>query len=135
MLGDRFYHRCFAAMLLAAGLGARAAEPVAEVGVDAAAIRLPPRSINDITRMLADYRQNDDLLRKLRAVAEAPVPQGEERKLLFDFYWRRGQAAGELGQVQQQIDDLTLAVQYGQSGDPEFSRAMRGLAQATHSLS
>lgn len=130
MLGERFYHRCFAAMLLAAALTARAATPVDEDAVDATTIRPPPRSINDITRMLADYRQNDDLLRKLRAVAEAPVPQGDDRKLLFDFYWRRGQAAGELGQVQQQIDDLTLAIQYGQSGDPEFSRAMRSLAQA-----
>lgn len=130
MLGERFYHRCFAAMLLAAGLSLQAAEPVVEAGVDETAIRPPPRSINDITRMLADYRQNDDLLRKLRAVAETPVPQSADRKELFDFYWRRGQAAGELGQVQQQIDDLTFAVQYGQSGDPEFSRAMRGLAQA-----
>lgn len=106
---------------------ALAGEPEA---VDAAAIRVPPRSINDITRMLADYRQNDDLLRRLGATADAAPPATDERRALFEFYWRRGLAAGELGRVQQQIADLRLAVQYGQTGAGDYARALRNLAQA-----
>ena len=130
MLGQRFYHCCFGVMLLAAGLTAHGVESASDAAVDEVAVRPPPRSINDIARMLADYRQHDDLLRKLRGLAEAPVPVSTDRRVLFDFYWKRGQAAGELGQVPQQISDLRLAVEYGQTGSPEFARAMRALAMA-----
>lgn len=130
MLRDGFYHCCFAVMLLAGALDIRAAEPTVDAGVDETTIHLPPRSINDITRMLGDYKQNDDQLRKLRVMTESQAPKTEDRKVLFDFYWQRGQAATELGQIQQQIDDLRLAVHYGERGSPEYSRSLRVLSQA-----
>lgn len=130
MLGERFYHRCLIVTLLAVSLTAYAGEPPANAEIDELAVRPPPRSINDITRMLADYRQHDDLVRQLRSVAEARPPETSDRAILFDFYWKRGQAAAELGRVPQQIADLHLAVEHGQTGSPEYARAMRSLAIA-----
>lgn len=127
MIGKRFYHCCLFATLLATGTPLAGAVDDGEL--DPGLLRPPPRSINDITRMLADYRQQDDLVSRLRAVADAPPPSGESPRL-FDFYWKRGLAAGELGRVQQQIDDLRLAVGYGQGGSAEYARALRNLSQA-----
>lgn len=124
----RFYHRCLLAMLLAGGLNVQAASP--SLVDDELAIKPPPRSINDVTRMLSDYRQHDDLVRKLTAVADASAPASSERQILFDFYWQRGKAAAELGRIQQQISDLAMATRYGQTGAPEYARALRELALA-----
>lgn len=129
MSNKRFYHCCLLAMLLAAGANFAAHALPAE-DIDAAAVRPPPRSINDITRMLADYRQHDDLVRKQTAIADGVLPQTDDAKTLFNFYWRRGLAAAELGRIQQQIADLRLAVQYGQPATGEYARALRNLAQA-----
>lgn len=122
-----FNYRCLLAILLAGSLAlpASAADPV-----DETAIRLPPRSINDIARMLDDYRQHDDLLRSLTATADASSPASDERRVLFDFYVRRGAAAGELGRVQQEITDLRQAVKYGEQGTGEYARTLRNLARA-----
>lgn len=125
MAKKQFYHCCLSIMLMA-GL----APAVAVQTIDADAVRPPPRSINDITRMLADYRQHDDLAGKLREMANATPPVTDERPALFDFYWKRGLAAGELGRVQQQISDLRRASELGQTGTPQYARALRQLAQA-----
>ena len=125
---NKFYHRCLLPMLLAGSLMAQAAP--SPLGDDETAIKLPPRSINDITRMLSDYRQHDDLVRKLIEAADRAPPQTEERKALFEFYRDRGLAAGELGRVGQQIADLQAAVKYGQTGAPEYARALRSLSYA-----
>ncbi len=124
----QFYHRCLLAMLLASGLNVQAASP--SLVDDELAIKPPPRSINDVTRMLSDYRQHDDLLRKLTETADQVPPQTEDSKVLFEFYRDRGLAAGELGRVGQQISDLEKALGYGQSGAPEYARTMRSLAYA-----
>lgn len=121
-----FYHCCLTGMLM---LGL-AFQPVAGDEADTLALKLPPRSINDITRMLQDHRQQEDLVARLRSVADAAPPQTEDRRALFSFYWRRGQAAGELARVPQQIADLRKAVELGQSGTADYARALRELAQA-----
>ena len=113
------------------GLSALAAtEASAVIEMLESGIKIPPRSINDITRMLADYRQQDELIQKLKSIADAPAPSTQNRNQLFDFYWKRGQAAGELGRVEQQLTDLHLAVDNGQTGAPEYARALRNLAYA-----
>lgn len=128
MIGKRFYHRCLAVMLLGIGLPLWAVEStlVTEEG----SFKVPPRSIKDVTRMLSDYRQNDDLLRKLTVQADMAPPATDDKAVLFDFYRERGQAAGELGRVVQQIKDLELAVRYGKAGTAEFARNLRNLAYA-----
>ena len=127
----KFYHSIFPVLLLVCNVGA-AAPSLAEndMALSEALPVVPPRSINDITRMLTHYKQRDDVLRNLLAVADAPEPVTDERKTLFNFYWRRGLAAAELGRVQQQIADLTKAVSFGQTGAVEYARALRNLAGA-----
>lgn len=130
MIVRRFYHCCWLLMLLLGPAPARAAEEAAADEVDLTSLRPPPRSINDITRMLGDYRQNEDLVSRLRQLADAPDPPAGETAGRFEFYWRRGAAAGELGRVQQQIADLRAAVAAGTPGTPDYARVLRNLAQA-----
>lgn len=127
----KFYHRCPAVLLLAGLLNIA---PGATAAVDSEiAVKLPPRSINDITRMLSDYRQHDDLVRQKTAAADAAPPEAGDNRQLFSFYWQRGLAAGELGRVPQQIADLRLAARYGQAGSAEQARLLRDLAIAEFS--
>lgn len=128
MIGKQFYHRCLPAMLLAAAVTAQSAAP--SLAEDEAGIRVPPRSINDITRMLSDFRQNDDLVLRLTALADQVPPQTGEPRILFEFFRERGLAAGELGRVAQQIADLETAIKHGQPGTPEYARTIRSLAYA-----
>jgi CHAT domain-containing protein len=130
-LNWKFYHRSIPAMLLVFALSAGADE-IADESYDLAAAKLPPRSINDVTRMLVEHRQDDGLLRRLNETADAPDPDRETtgRSELFRFYWQRGRAAGELGRIGQQIADLRLAVEYAATGSSELARAMRHLGQA-----
>lgn len=134
MTMKRFYHRCFIALTLATLavhpiLAATPVTPNERESIDLG-MKLPPRSINDITRMLSDYKQNDDLVKHLISIADANPPDSNERKQLFEFYLRRGQAAAELGRVQQNLADLRLTIVNGQTGSPEYARALRNLAQA-----
>lgn len=132
MTRKRFYHRYFLVLSLLGistlSIAANQAESLSEL--EQTSISLPPRSINDITRMLSDHKQHDDLVNKLITMADALAPDTTERKPLFDFYWKRGLAAGELGRVQQQISDLQIAISNGQSATPEYARALRNLAFA-----
>lgn len=134
MPGRPFYHCCFLALCLL-GIGAMpgaisAATSVAPGSVADLPLKLPPRSINDITRMLDDYRQTPERIDALRAVADAPVPAGADRAALFEFYWRRGQAAVELARIQQQIADFRMAIDNGRPNTSEYARALRDLGNA-----
>lgn len=130
--GFRFRHLAAACLALSAAQATLATDsaPVASDTLLEQSIKVPPHSINDITRMLSDYRQHDDLVARLTAIADAPVLVEGDRKALFDFYWQRGLAAGQLGRVQQEIGDLVRAIENGSTGTGEYARALRNLARA-----
>ena len=128
---SKFYHSIFLVLLLVCNVAA-AVPSLAEndMALDEALPVVPPRSINDITRMLTHYKQHADVVQRLRATADALAPVGTDRKSQFNFFWRRGLAAAELGRIQQQIADLTLAIGFGELGTAEYARALRNLAGA-----
>lgn len=126
---SRYRHLAVLCLALSATQAPLAAAPAPDEPLEQG-IKVPPRSIKDITRMLSDYRQHDDLVARLTAIADAAPTDEADRKTLFDFYWQRGLAAGQLGRVQQQIADLRSAVDNGTSGTPEYARALRNLASA-----
>ncbi|MDP2809665.1 MAG: CHAT domain-containing protein [Rhodocyclaceae bacterium] len=114
MIGRRFYHLVFL-WLLAASCAAEAP---------------PPRTIDDVTRLLEHYKPDPAVAEKVRAEAEAPVPQTQDRDALFRFFWMRGLAAGKIGRIDQQIADLRRAAEYGEKGTGDFVRMLRNLASA-----
>lgn len=90
----------------------------------------PPRTIDDITRLLDHYKQDPSVASKALAEADQKPPATQDRKALFDFYWQRGTAAVKVGRVSQQIDDLRKALEYGETQTPPYVRALRELAGA-----
>lgn len=131
----RFYHpgRWRLAALLIAGLAwAGAARPAAEPKAAApeAAVRPPPRSIDDIARLLDHYKPDPAAAARVVAEADATPPATEDRDALFRFYWMRGLAAGKAGRLDQQIADLRKAVEFGSKGTADHVRALRTLASA-----
>lgn len=131
----RFYHpgRWRLAALLIAGLAwAGAAWPAAEPKAIApeAAVRPPPRSIDDVARLLEHYKPDPAAAARVVAEADAMPPATEDRDALFRFYWMRGLAAGKAGRMDQQIADLRQAVEFGSQGTADYVRALRTLASA-----
>ncbi|MDO8933836.1 MAG: CHAT domain-containing protein [Rhodocyclaceae bacterium] len=128
MIPRRFYHL---ALLLPALLAdpARAAADVATAPA-ALAINVPPRTIDDIARLLEHYKPDPQAAARLVAEAEAAPPDSDDRKALFQFYWLRGLSAGKAGRMSQQIADLRRAADYGDKGTADFVRMLRNLASA-----
>lgn len=121
MIGRRFYHWVFLCLLAPAALRAAGPSP---------AVTPPPRTIDDVTRLLDHYKPDPAIAEKLRAEADAAPPASGDRAALFRFYWLRGLAAGKIGRVDQQIADLRRAAEQGEPGTGDQVRMLRNLAAA-----
>jgi CHAT domain-containing protein len=69
----------------------------------------PPRTIDDITKVLDQNRPDPKEIEQLRHTADQPVPAGLSGMALADFYNKRGLAARDLGRTQQRLSDLREA--------------------------
>jgi CHAT domain-containing protein len=79
----------------------------------------PPRSTADILAILEEHKPDPVQLKRLREIADRQPPAAADRLDLGKFYVERGRAAGELGMLQQQLDDLRKASELLPSSDPE----------------
>ncbi len=135
MLGKRkFYHRWGRPLSLLCLLLAGGAAPVfgeeALPEPEELLLAPPPRTIQDVTRLLAQYKPDPKVAAEAVAAAEKPVPDTSDRNVLFEFYLERARAAGRIGRVRQQIADLGQARLLGEAGSARYSRALRELASA-----
>ncbi|HTJ97458.1 MAG TPA: tetratricopeptide repeat protein, partial [Rhodocyclaceae bacterium] len=128
----QFYH-------CAAGLVARFVLAVAGVIVSAtlmAAVpdlepaKAPPRTIDDLTRLLEHYKPDPAAAAKARTAADMPALTSTDTRELFNFYAGRAQAAANLGRVSQQIRDYRKAIEYVTSNSKEEIQAFRDLSTA-----
>ena len=70
----------------------------------------PPRTISDITAILDEQPLADpEAAAKARSAADAEPPPGIDGIARAWFFWRRGVAAGRIGKIGQQLDDLKEA--------------------------
>lgn len=90
----------------------------------------PPRTIQDVTRLLEQYRPNPKAAAEAIAIADKALPDTSDRNVLFEFYLERARAAGKIGRVKQQIADLRQAREMGEQGSVRYARALRELASA-----
>ncbi|GAB2181274.1 tetratricopeptide repeat protein [Denitratisoma sp. agr-D3] len=120
------WHRWAMAALVAAATTSHAAdEPMP---------RVPPRTIDDITRQLAHYKPDPTLAAKSLAEADQPEPSGADNASLSQFYWKRGSAAAKIGRINQQIADLRKASELAKlAGADEYVRMLLELASAENS--
>ena len=84
----------------------------------------PPRSIDDLLKVLDHYKPDPKIAEQARAAADAQPPNTQDRKDLADFYAARGRAAAKIGRVSQHIEDLRRAAEYAKGIDPKEVRAI-----------
>lgn len=129
---SKFYHRAAALALrfalVAAGvfLGAGAHAAAASDNLD----RPPPRSIDDLTRLLEHYKPDAVAAARAQAAADQPEPTSGDRATLFRFYSERAQAAANLGRVNQQMQDFRKATENASGNSKEEVQAFRDLSTA-----
>ncbi|MEI7806361.1 MAG: CHAT domain-containing tetratricopeptide repeat protein [Hyphomicrobiales bacterium] len=69
----------------------------------------PPRTIDDIAKILDQNKPDPEKIRKLRATADSQPPANLSGAALADFLFVRGLAARDLGKTQQRVADLREA--------------------------
>jgi CHAT domain-containing protein len=114
--------------ILAAICQALPARPAAAQAV-APALAAPPRTISDITAVLDQYRPDPAKAAAEKAAADAQPAAGLAGVSLARFYYQRGIAAGEIGRLTQQLEDLHHAVEIGAGTD---TLVLQALAQAEY---
>ena len=99
---------------------------------EALAFTPPPRNITDITAILTQDKPEDlESYKQTLALADHNPPATNDVQELVEFYFRRAQAAHEVGRARQEIEDYHLAVKYGkESGFQYLPRAMWNLGTA-----
>lgn len=111
-------------LCLIAGTASHAAEPARDIPTP------PPRTIDDITRMLDHYKPDPAMVAHLSSEADTGPPDSDNRNTLFDFYWKRGLAAEKIGRLSQTIADLRKAAEFGEKNNARYVRMLRNLASA-----
>ena len=74
----------------------------------------PPRTISDITAILDKQKPDPAKRAAATAAADRPPPAGASDADLAEFYYRRGQAAEQIGRTRQQLEDMKKAYALGQ---------------------
>ena len=84
-------------------------EEARKVASKSAPVIHPPRSIDDITKVLNEHRPNPEAIRRLRETADKQPPSGMGGQALAEFLAARGAAARDLGRTKQRLADLRQA--------------------------
>lgn len=129
-----FYHRgrshIAALALAAAGVLVAAPALAATTPAPAAEAKAPPRTIDDLSKLLEHYKPAPAAAGKALSEADATLPEGADSGAQFEFYLSRGRAAGNLGRVSQQIADLRQATALAKTQGRDGILAMRDLSTA-----
>lgn len=118
--------------LILAILGALASLQVygQAVGGDTAVVKAPPRTIDDITRLIDHFKPDPQEATQARANLALPTPNTDDRRSLFEHYRMRAEAQEKIGAVSRQIEELRKALEYAERGREDSLRAMMSLASA-----
>jgi len=93
----------------------------------------PPRTVTDLVRALDALGPNPELLAVWQAAASAQPPAGTDAPALAAFYLKRSHVAGQIGRVEQQLDDVRAAAKHAADARlsyREFRDILRALAFA-----
>src|SRR5438105_2115881 len=90
----------------------------------------PPRTASDITGVLGEYRPDPQKAGAAKAAADRQPPAGQSGEALIGFYLERGGAAGRVGRVTQQLEDLRQALSLADKAGADRSRVLQQLVNA-----
>ncbi len=122
----KFYHLVL--VLLAVWLPLHAHGQTARE--ETAVIKPPPRTIDDITRLLDHYKPDVQEAAQARADVAMIAPATDDRRTLFEFYRKRAAAHEKIGAIRKQMEDLRKALEYAERSREETLQTMMALASA-----
>jgi CHAT domain-containing protein/predicted negative regulator of RcsB-dependent stress response len=101
------------------------------VSMSEKSLNAPPRRIDDILATL-DYSNPDDpkISQDFRAEIDKPRPQTDNAATLAAYYYRRGDAARQIGRYNQGLADLRLAFAYSLQSGFNDHKLLKSLAYA-----
>jgi len=94
------------------------------------AASVPPRTINDITALLDQYKPDPKKVQELKDQLAAEPPQTEDKLQLARFYWTRARIERETGLADRSVVDFRLALQMWPKQGRERNRIMDELGWA-----
>ena len=109
---------------------ARAQQPAAPAAEPAPVEAPPPRTVDDIIKVLDQYKPNPAAIDAARAVLAQPLMESGDRQTLFRQHYQRGMAARKLSDDSTAITELRKAREYLPTGQPEALFAMVDLGNA-----
>jgi CHAT domain-containing protein len=90
----------------------------------------PPRTVDDIIKVLDQYKPNPAAIEAARAVLAQPMVESGDRQTLFRQHYQRGVAARKLSDDSTAITELRKAREYLPLGQQEAIWALGDLANA-----
>lgn len=96
---------------------------------DEAHSRVPPRTIFDVTALLEQFKPDPVKVENAKARLAQQPPEGADDSTLARFYFERGRAADELGDVRKRLEDFRKAKEYVR-GTVDTWWVLSGLSQA-----
>ena len=85
----------------------------ADIGALPTGFVAPPRTIADIAAILDSEKPDPVRINALKAAADAQPPTGASKHDLAWFYYNRGNARGQLGRMNESIEDANKAIEVG----------------------
>ncbi len=89
-----------------------------------------PRSIDDIIKVLDQYKPDIARIEKARATLKLATPETEDRAELVRHYYARWSAANTLGDLTEGIASLRKAREFMDQGDRNYGVLLRNIASA-----
>ena len=93
---------------------------VSKDDIDLESIKAPPRDVKDILRLVEQTKPDLAIVERAKKVVATPLPDSLDKEVLNHFYTRRSAAFEDLGNTNEAIKNLEIAVTKYQSSNPRL---------------
>ena len=88
--------------------------------LDTESIKAPPRDVKDILRLIEQTKPDLAVVERAKRVVAAPLPNSQDNEVLNHFYTRRSAALEDLGNTNEALKSLDIAVSQHPSTNPRL---------------
>ena len=88
--------------------------------LDVESIKAPPRDVKDILRLVEQTKPDLAIVERAQKVVATPLPSSKDNEVLNHYYTRRSAAFEDLGNVNEALKNLEIAVNQHPSTNPRL---------------
>jgi CHAT domain-containing protein len=88
--------------------------------LDTESIKAPPRDVKDILRLIEQTKPDLAVVERAKRVVATPLPNSQDNEVLNHFYTRRSAALEDLGNTNEALKSLDIAVSQHPSTNPRL---------------